>query len=245
MNKLKKLRTSLLLPAELVETINSYLAVIEEGGEPDAFVQVITELLKADVILLGEALTAVRVNALVTEVAQLDAVRDDLYIGFRDMVDAAKRRRDDALLAAYAKVWPVIEKAGTTLYSLGYTAQSGRLEVLFAELDKADHQEALNTLGLTAIYAELKQAQQDFSSKYSERLDEDSKKSYPTLGEAKKQAVPHVNILIDAISILEEATPTSQEGMISRMNAITFEIMSVARARKTRSETVTENSFAA
>ncbi|MDW3192274.1 MAG: DUF6261 family protein [Cytophagales bacterium] len=236
---LNKLRTSLLLPAELVETINSYLEIIPVTESSDAFLNVVTGLLREDVSRLSDAITAVRVNTLVNEVAELDAVRDDLFIGFRDMVDATKRRRDVALVQAHAAVWPVIEKAGTTLYALGYVAQSGRLEALFTELDKANHQTALATMGVNDIYTELKQAQQEFSEKYITRLDVDSQKTYPTMGEAKKKAVTHVNVLIDAINVLEEVNPGTYTDLIARFNVITASIMSVARTRKTRNESDT------
>ena len=234
---LNKLRTSLLLPAELVETINNYLEIIPDGESSDSFLNVLQDLLKEDVSRLNDAITAVRINTLVNEVAELDAIRDDVFIGFKDMVDATKRRRDDALVAAHALVWPVIEKAGTTLYSLGYVAQSGRLEALFSELDKENYQAALATMGVSGIYEELKQAQQEFSEKYSNRLDADSIKTYPTMSEAKKKAVTHVNALIDAINVLEEVNSGTYTDLISRLNAITASIMSVARTRKTRSET--------
>lgn len=155
------------------------------------------------------------------------------------MVDATKRRRDVTLVAAHATVWPVIEKAGTTLYALGYVAQSGRLEALFTELDKDNHQTAMATMGVTDIYMELKQAQQEFSEKCSNRLDADSQKNYPTLGEAKKKAVTHVNVLIEAINVLEEVNPGTQTDLIARLNVVTTSIMSVARTRKTRSESET------
>ncbi len=234
---LNKLRTSLLLPAELVETINNYLEILPSDDTTDPFINTLKDLLVEDVSRLKDAITAVRINTLVTEVAELDATRDDLFIGFRDMVDATKRRRDEALVAAHATVWPVIEKAGTTLYALGYVAQSGRLEALFTELDKDNHQTAMATMGVSDIYVELKQAQQEFSDKYSNRLDADSQKTYPTLGEAKKKAVTHVNVLIEAINVLEEVNPGTQTDLIARLNVVTTSIMSVARTRKTRSET--------
>ena len=86
-------------------------------------------------------------------------------------------------------------------------------------------------------YAELKQAEADFQKLYDQRLDEDGKKDYPTLSQAKKATVPYVNILIDAINVLEVTAPGTHTALIGKMNAITTEVMSTARARKTRKET--------
>ena len=72
---------------------------------------------------------------------------------------------------------------------------------------------------------------------YDQRLDEDGKKDYPTLLEAKKATVPYMNILIDAINVLEVAAPGTHTALIGKMNAVTTEVMSTAHARKTRKET--------
>lgn len=233
---MEKLRTSLLLPAELSEIVAAYLRTIEDSGLENPFISGIVTLLTADLTKLNQAITAVRINQLVDDVAEADAIRDDLFIGFRDMVDTHKRRRDPALIAAYEVVWPLIEKAGVSLYKLGYTAQSGQMEALFAELDNPDQQAAIATMNATGIYAELKQAQADFTALYQSRLNADSDMNYPTLGEAKSVTIPHVNALLDSIDILDQMEPDTHTALIDKLDVITSSIMSTARARKTRGE---------
>ena len=46
-----------------------------------------------------------------------------------------RRRKKPHLKEAYDQVWPIIKKAGTRLYRLGYQEQSGKLKALFQELD--------------------------------------------------------------------------------------------------------------
>lgn len=246
---LEKLRTSLLLPAELADTTTRYkqtlidLGILPGEAEPPAtvepFIQRIFTLLDDDLTQMSAVLTAVRQNQLVTELAKADAIRDDLFIGFRDLVDASKRRQKTAILEAWQLVWPVIKSAGTRLYTLGYAAQSGRMEALFEKLDQADYQTAMTTLNATTIYTELKQAQSDFITIHDQRLAEDLTKQYPTLRDAKAQMVKHLNGLLEAIDILGETTPETYTPVIEKMNVITNSIMSTARARRTRN---TENS---
>ncbi len=237
---IKKLRTSLLLPAELTETVNAYLKSIEEAQLDNSFINRILGMLKDDLDNLNQAITAVRINKLVDDVAEADAIRDDLFIGFRDLVDAYKRRRNSALIDAYEKVWDVIARAGTRLYAHGYTEQSGKLEALFAELDKPEYQGALDMLNAHGIYNELKQAQSNFTSIYDQRLKAETEMNYPTLKEAKRKIVPHVNTLIDAIGVLDETEPGKYTDLVENMNAITSQIVSSSRARKTRSESTEE-----
>ncbi|MEQ9468289.1 MAG: DUF6261 family protein [Ekhidna sp.] len=233
---IKQLRTSFLLPAELSETASKYVAATADLSAADPFIARITGLLQTDIDNLNAAITAVRLNKLVDDVAAADALRDDLFIGFKDLVDAYKRRKNQALVDAYEQIWPIIYQAGTRLYTLGYAEQSGKLEALFTELDKPENQTALATMHADGIYADLKQAQADFVTIYNSRLDEDTKKNYPTLSEAKSKTVPHVNILLDAINILDETDPGTHGALIDKLNGITTSIMAVARARKSRGE---------
>ncbi|MDW3192655.1 MAG: DUF6261 family protein [Cytophagales bacterium] len=241
---LEKLRTSLLLPAELADTTTRYKQTLIDQGilpgetEPPAtiepFIERIFTLLDEDLTQMSTVLTAVRQNQLVTELAKADAIRDDLFIGFRDLVDASKRRQQTEIQESWQLVWPVIKSAGTRLYTLGYAAQSGRLEALFEKLDQADYQTAMTTLNATTIYAELKQAQSDFITIHDQRLAEDLTKQYPTLRDAKAQMVKHLNGLLEAVDILGETETENYTAVIDKMNVITNSIMSTARARRTR-----------
>jgi len=232
---MKKLRTSLLLPAELAETTASYLRLIAEAELAEPFIARITTLLTEDLTMLNSAITAVRLNNYVEDVSLADAIRDDLFIGFRDTVDAYARRRDETLLEAYQKIWQLIEKAGTMLYTAGYAEQSGKLEALFAQLDKPTNQEAITLLNATGIYAELKTAQASFTSIYRTRLEADTTIDYPTLRDAKSRIVLHINALLNALYIIHETEPATYDALIEQIDAATAAIMSTARARKSRS----------
>ena len=233
---IKKLQVSYLRPAELTQTISNYLQAIDELDLEDPFIDRIIELLEADNEMLREAITAVRVNKLIDDVSEADALRDNLFIGFRDTLDAAKRRKNDQILAAHQTLWPILEQAGIRLYSLGYTQQSGKMDAMFHTFDKQENMDAIETLGLTELYSEMKQAQEAFTEIFNDRLDEDTKKSYPTLTDSRKRAIPHVNALIQSIGILEESDPEGHVELVNKMNGITMEIASIALSRKSRSE---------
>lgn len=233
---LKKLRTSFLLPAELSEIIKSYIQAVRDSGINHDFLNVIITLLLLDVEKLKLAIQAIRLNALVQLVAQADAIRDDLFISFRDMVDAARRRKSELLQEANKLVFPNIEQAGTRLYQLGYIEKSGKLEALLSELKKEKYKDALAAMKVDDVLQELDEAHQNFVTLYSDRLEEENKKDYPTIDEAKRKAVPHVNIFLGTVSILQEVDAANYDNLVDKLNVITTEIMATARARKTRSE---------
>ena len=233
---LKKLRTSYLLPAELLETILKYISALELSGIAHTFIASIIQLLKTDVENLKKVIIAVRQNRQVERVSEADALRDDLFIGFRDSVDAFKRRRDEKLVEAYGTIWPIIEKAGTTLYALGYTVQSGKMEALISDLDKQENQKELKTLRVLDLYNEMKEAQKKFTDIYDARLDEEAQRDFPTLNDTKKKIVPHVNALLNTMEIIHELEPGMHQELIDKLNIITTEVMSSATSRRTRED---------
>jgi hypothetical protein len=229
-----KLRTSYLQPGELAETANAFLQKVNSFTPLDPFLERITNLLQEDLSTLNNALTAVRINALVKAVSEADALRDDLFIAFRDSLDILKRRPSETFQAAYLALWPILEQAGTLLYSLGYSEQSGRLEALIEQMNLPANQTHLTNTGLTGLFEEMKQAQANFTELYQKRLDLDSQQDYPTLAEAKSSIVPRINMLLDAVSILHEEDAETLGPLVRELNAITSQIMAIARARRTR-----------
>ena len=230
------LSSSLLLPAELADTMSRYKSTVTGSGIEEPFLNKIMTLFSADLEELNDAITAVRDNPLIDEVAEADAMRDDLFICFRDMVDAYKRRRKPELIAAYEKIWAIIAKTGTTAYKLGYTEESGKLAAMFSELAEPENQAFLTTLNVLDTYTELAESEDNFISIFKSRLDEDLQIQYPTLQQAKNKAVPHVNAFISALGVLDETEPDTYTGLVGQINSITEQITTVVKARKTRKE---------
>ena len=231
-----KLRTSFLLSAELSETTSKYILLTEQAGVAEPYVQKLLLLLKEDVKDLSRALTRLTVNSKVEATAEADRVRDDFMIAFSDMVDIGKRRRDPESVAAYKKVYAVIEKVGLRIYRYGYTEKSGRLAALFEELDKPEFQTAIATLKADELYIELKAAEAAFLGAYSQRLNVESSDNSPKIEDARRKVIPHLNIFLGVLSTLEVFEPEVYEKLSASINSVTAEIMAVARARKTRNE---------
>lgn len=182
---------------------------------------------------LNQAITIVLKNTLIDDVVAADVVRDDLYIVFRDLISAYKRRKTTEIRSAYEKLWNLIEKAGTTLYVLGYNEQSGKLAALFDELDQEEYQEAMKQLNIVSVYQELKQSPVDFQTIYDERLSQEADLNYPTLKEARARIIPHINSLLSVIDVLVELEPKKYQQLADKLSTITKQVMAAARSRKT------------
>ena len=237
---LKKLSTSLLLHEELAETIKKFEEVIRQLGISHEFLLLVLNLLSTDVTRIREAIAAQRHNKKVGSVAEADAQREDSFVGFKEHVESARRRRDPAVKEAYEAIWPIFEAVGTQIYRLGYVEQSGKLEALFEKLDQPENQAYLITMRAEDYYAELREAHQEFLVLSGEKRSEDELLQYPTLDAAKSAAVPHVNAFLSIVSVLWEVSPAEEKelykSLIDKLNIIITDIMTVARARKTRKE---------
>jgi hypothetical protein len=233
---MEKLRITFLWPAELADTIKGYIKVIEDALLEESFLTRLIGLLYLDLALLNQAIVAVRINGLVVDLITADDLRDDLFKAFKGMVEANKTRRDPVLVAAYRKIWPLIEKAGTTLYALGYVEESGKLEALLNELEGAEYQTAMGQIGALGLFVELKQAQKDFAELYALRHEADMLKTYPTLQDAKKKAVLHLNTFFGVMKTLLELEPEKYAPVVDKLNAITNAIMITVKGRKSRGE---------
>ena len=243
---IEKLKTSLLEPIELLEITTQYRQVLEDlkivqgkgaalaAKEP--FLQKLLVLMEADGKQLTDALAAVRKNNVVSRLAQANKSSDDLFISFKNVVNASRLRRTKELSQAHQLVWPVIEQAGTRLYRLGYKRKAGLLLSMFAELDKAPYQAALAALKAREVYFELKNAQADVERVYQQKVKHDQKLQAPTVTETKAPVIQHLYVLLGALGVLVRAEPEVYEPVIKRFNRITGHFMAVARARKTRKE---------
>ncbi|MEQ8473916.1 MAG: DUF6261 family protein [Marinoscillum sp.] len=227
-----KLRTSYLLAGELVDTGNAYLKAVSDAGLANDFMLKIVEHEEEGVRSLNEALMTSRRNEHVIPLEQANVHRENLFIAFRDTIDAYKRRTTEPFASAYQKVWRVIELANTRLYRFGYAEQSGRIEAMIMQLEEAGHQSALTTLGVTEVFDELKAAQLAFDALYGQRHANSDRSS--SVKEARMEAVPYLRKLLEGLGILELMEPMTHQPLINQVNGITRAIISTARSRKSR-----------
>ena len=235
MKEIKDLSVTRTTHAELAKVTQSYMTIITTHLANDPFLMAIAALMAPKLANLREALAAIRINSLVKEAFGLDEIRDDAFVVFRDLIHAFRKSNDDGEIWAYHQLWSVIEKVGITLYNKSYIEQSGRLETLFQEMDKADNLIAMNTLGVTARYETLKTAEANFKTIYNGKLDEDAKKNYPTIRGARAALSPLVS---DLFPTLRNVVRTSKEGTnldwAKLIDEQTEQVMIQIAARRTR-----------
>ncbi len=105
------------------------------------------------------------------QVAEADAIRDDLFVSFRDVVNGFAGMRGLAIQSSALELKQVINQHGNGLYTLSYGDESSHLDKLIEALNQADKQSKLESLHLTDSYLLLKNAQQAFTTLYNKQVE--------------------------------------------------------------------------
>ena len=235
MTEIKNVSQTQLTHTELAETADNYANIINIHLAGNAFLMTLLPVILLAIEKMRSALSAIRINSLVNQAFELDQIRDDRFVIFRDMVAAFEKTDVPEEREAYELLWPVFVKVGIRLYVQGYLEQSARLDVLFQEFDKPEYQAAMETLGVKGRYTNLKAAEHDFTTVYDSRLEEDTRKKYPTLREARLELSP---LVADLIPTLRNVARTADEGAdlswIGLINEQTDRVMTQVAARRTR-----------
>ena len=211
------------------------IKVLEQFFSDNPMIIALIVLLKKSLDKLNAALSAVRINSLIQEAYELDQIRDDAFMMFRDMIAVFGRSSDPAELAAYQELWPVIEKLGTTLYADGYLEESAKLETLYQEMKKPEKEAALSALSLEDKLERLKVADQNFNEVYDSKLEQKAKQSFPTIKEARAELKPLIADLLPTLRMMARTAPEGTDlSWVDLIDEHTNQVMAQIAARRTR-----------
>lgn len=194
-------------------------------------------LLETDIVNLGAALNRDRTSEFTALIGQGDSQRDSTFIAFRDYIKACSSRRVLEVAAAGEYLTNIVKKHGWTLYARTYTEETAALKALFAELDGAEAATAMQTLNAAPWYDDLKAAQAAFEETYNNKITAEAQADYPLLRETRSSIIRHLTALLDFIRVLGEVNASGAYAtMVEQLNEIINDVMTVARARRTREE---------
>jgi hypothetical protein len=169
------------------------------------------------------------------KMAEKDAERDAAFLALRDFAKANANRSDNRVSTAANVIINRIKKHGWTLYSLGYSDQTANLNLLFEDLDAPDAVSAMQVIGAEGWYADLKNAQAEFENTYKEKVSGEAQEDYLRLREAFTVLGRHLNVLLDTIGLLQELDETGNiDTVVQQINEVITDVMTTARARRTR-----------
>ncbi len=210
------------------DTVGGHIADYPFLGE-------LTGLLKTDIGNLGAALNRDRTSKFTVLIEQSDNQRDSSFIALRDYLKACSSRSVLELATAGEYLTAIVKKHGWTLYARTYTEETAALKALLTELDGTEATTAIQTLNAAPWYDDLKAAQAAFEETYNNKITAEAQADYPLLRETRSKIIRHLTALLDFIRVLGEVnTSDTYTAMVEQLNEIINDVMTVARARRTR-----------
>ena len=122
------------------------------------------------------------------------------------------------------------------------TRQSAALNLLLDDLSRPEAQKALKVIQAGSWLDDLRAAHELFERTYIEKVAAESQQDFPSLRDARGRLVDHVETLLGSVEVLRQSIErdgTDAElatlgELVEQLKEIITEVMTVARARRTR-----------
>lgn len=223
------------LDAAPMTVLGTRLANAVEADIDDPFIKINITLVRSDIQNVEAALNRTSDSEYTKLIFNKDKKRDDCFISFKDAIRPFLRKDNPEIVEAAEYLVKIIEKHGTTLYSLGYVEQTSVMKLLFTDLQTGKAKGAMQKLpGLQSWYDDMVQAEKDFEDTYVDKTEDTSDKSILPLKQSLPVLSRHLIALVENIKIINDNAPGSCDALIDQMNIIISEIMTTAKANKTR-----------
>lgn len=231
---------SFLYAEELEAGSERILSPIPPALAADPAISPILTMVAKDRAALKKALTHSPGSSHTARIAKADEERDDAFVVFRGFCESAERRRaKPEHAAAGERLMRLIRAAGYSLQTFGNSAETGALNALFEALTSTAAVADLAKISATDLLDELKTAQAAFETALSGRNAEGAV-SYPALAKVRATLGNRLVLLCGMINTLDELDSANAkpelDTLIARLNETITEILSPARARRSRGE---------
>jgi hypothetical protein len=145
------------------------------------------------------------------QVRLADGKRDNLFRGIKHRLRGFLISENEAERTAAQLIWRIIERNGISLDKMKLNTESSNLNKLLAELKLPDGVAALQLLGLTAVFALLAVAQQEFENLYQSRgVDDTERKEYDAASTIRLEFEEALELLLKYTESQAMVNPTSK-----------------------------------
>ena len=245
----QKLSISLLLNTELTIVGYRLADTISDALPSENTVSKLADVIRSDIAQVEAALSREQTSGFTAQLAEKDQVRDNAFVALRDFAKASSNRGKPEVSRAGKLIFGIFEARGLTLYSRGYTEQSAGMNLLLDDLTAEEAQNALDVMDAPSWYDDLRLAQDSFEQAVREKLSSESQDDVLPIRFSRLQLADHIETLLGCVRALhdhEEQTDTSDghdalDRLMSSINEIIVNAMTIARARRTRNESASEH----
>ena len=150
-------------------------------------------------------------SAMNAQLAQLDATRDRAIVCLRMLSDGYSRHPSPALSEAGQLLLATIDKYGSRLYDLNYSAETAALKKLVYDLQQTpDGVQAVQTLQLEDVVSEIKRVNQEFERQFVRHLEAASQDEGPSVRELVQRTAEAYRTLLKFVEAHATLTPSSE-----------------------------------
>ena len=161
---------------EFIQFIRNSLMIIDQHGSDKLKIKFQYKKLNQQFQQLKQTYKQENQSEISTKLLELDARRDQAIVCLRMISEGYARHPQPALAAAGAQVLECINKYGTRLYSLNYSAETTVLNNIARDLQASpDCTKAIQDMHLEDVVKEMNKANQEFEKVFIQRLEETSR----------------------------------------------------------------------
>lgn len=168
------------------------------------------------------------------QLTQLDERRDQAIICLRTLSEGYVRHPKTAQQEAGKQLLACINRYGNRLYALNYSAETATLKQLLSELQtRPEYQQAIETLQLTDVVNEMKQANQAFEQLFVQRIEETVQSDGLSNRELMRQATEAYRTLLKHLEAHATLTPSNEyQLLIDHLNGNITHFNEIVERRK-------------
>jgi hypothetical protein len=231
---MQKIHFSYLKPEEILAFWYRLLALLQSLIPDDDYLAAIYNRLEEIAGKLSAALGVIRGSKYTIMLAERDGKRDQLFVGFRDYVNAFTYHFDELIVQAARLLQALIEVRGVTLYKYSYAAETSQLNGLFEDLKNPEAQQAIALIKAEFWVEALQQAQQDFEALYQQKVATEAGQDLPQINESKQELIRNLDRLLIYIESQAEIKAEKYQPVVKKIDEVIADMMSSARARKSK-----------
>lgn len=233
---IENISISVVEPEELATLAQRISKILTEAAFKNTLIGRALTLIQGDIDALNTALSTSRVSAFTQKVNEKDNRRDKVFIGFRTVLEAYTYHLEENLSKSAEKLLTIFRKYGNRLHREGNAVQTAKMKLLVADLELPENTAELTALQATSWLVMMKKENEDFEALVEERSIEQSGKESSLLNEKKTTLGNRLNKLLDTLELMEDSgEPDNITETVAKINEAITQVMTAARARKTRS----------
>ncbi len=185
---------------EFTQFIRNSLIIVSQHGSDKLQVKTQYNTLSRECLQLERAYKQENMSETGIKLVELDTQRDQAIVCLRMISEGYVRHPNEALQTAGEQVIECINKYGTRLYNLNYSAETAALKNVVRDLQTIPaYAQAIEAMHLEEVVNEMKKANQAFEKVFIQRLEETSKEEpqstrelVQSTSEAYRTLVKHV-----------------------------------------------------